>query len=155
MHQTAVVKLNVWRHAGCLLTFVSGLDHCSALLILRGNKQSSSMFFPQFSPSCSAQGRDLTPNSSISASGYYRARTNVVSGGSPRSPRGLLGNQQKNHALEDLLGEEKGTTEPLDHRRGTRRDETMRLLSMSEMRSDHKSRQNIKYKLQQPIHLTL
>ena len=32
-----------------VLTFVSGLDHCSALLIRRGNKQSSRMFFPHHS----------------------------------------------------------------------------------------------------------
>ena len=37
----------------------------------------------------------------------------------------------------------------------TRRDETMCLLSMSEMRSDHILLQNIKYKLQLPLHLTL
>ena len=46
MHQTAVVKVNVWRRVGCMLTFVSGLDHCSAILIRRGNKQASIMFFP-------------------------------------------------------------------------------------------------------------
>ena len=49
MHPSAVVKFNVWRDVGCLLTFVSDLDHCSALLIRRGNKQSSSIFFPHSS----------------------------------------------------------------------------------------------------------
>ena len=42
-----VAKVTVQQHVGCVLTFVSGLDDYRALLIRRGNKQSSRMFFPQ------------------------------------------------------------------------------------------------------------
>ena len=44
--QTLVAKVTVRRHVVSHQTFVSGLDHCSVLIINRGITQTSGMFFP-------------------------------------------------------------------------------------------------------------